>query len=357
MKRLLVVLFCAISVSAADLERVRELKATHLRPARQAKEAPKTITVDCTKGEKVQDAVDKNAAPLDIVVKGLCVESVRIEEKDFTLRGADPLIDRIQGTTAAGLTIINVNSAIVQDLGFTNGAFAGVSIFTAGVSMTNCRVTGNVNGILVRDDSLFQGETLTISLNAQTGILVDGARFVSCLGCRAENNGRFAGRSTRGGILTYLDSEILGTRGITADLGAYADIDCVSAGSGNPCSMQVTVIAAQSFLGGRAAMFYAGNFTGRLQASDRGEVDLLGSQQTALTATNNVDAFATLLVDDGSQLKGTTHVSGFGRALVRGTSTLNGSIQCGSAGDAWMDPDTTKIAGSTVTGCEHASYP
>jgi hypothetical protein len=327
------------------------------RVAPQAKDAPKTITVDCTKGEKIQDAVDKNAGPLDIIVKGLCVESVRIEDKDFTLRGADPLVDRIQGSTAGGLTIVNVNSAIVQDLGFTNGAFAGVSVFTAGVSMTNCRVTGNANGIIARDDTLFTGEGLTISMNAQAGIFVDGGRFVSCLGCRAENNGTFAGRATRAGVLTYLDSEIVGSRGIQANLGAYADIDCVSQGSGNPCSMQVTLLAAHAFLGGRAALFYAGDFTGRVLASDRGEVDLLGSRQTALTGNNGIDAFATLLVDDGSKLIGTTHSSGFARVLVRGTSTLDGSIQCGSAGDAYVDPSTTIVAGSSVTGCDHASFP
>jgi hypothetical protein len=353
----MLVLFGTLSVSALDLERVRELKAMRPRIATQGQDTPKTITVDCTKGEKIQDAVDKNAAPLDIVVKGLCVESVRIVGKDFTLRGTDPLLDRIQGTTVAGLTIVDVNSAIVQDLGFVNGVSAGLSIVDSGVSMTNCRVTGNVNGILVRDDSMFIGEGLAIASNVQSGIFVDGARFVGCIGCRAENNGGFAGRSTRAGVLTYLDSEIIGTRGIQANLDAYADIDCVSEGSGNPCSMQVTGVAAASFLGGRAAMFYAGDFTGRLQASDRGEVELLGSRQTALTGTNNVDAFATLLVDDMSQLRGTTHVSGFGRTLVRGTSTLDGSIQCGSAGDAWMDPDTIKNAGTTVTGCEHASFP
>lgn len=361
MKKLLIVLFCAISVSAADLERVRELKTTYLRAVKQAKEAPKTVTVDCTKGETIQDAVDKNAAPLDILVKGLCVESVRIDDKDFTLRGADPLVDAIQGTTVAGLTVVDVNSAVVQNLGFVNGVAAGLSIFDTSISMSNCRVTGNVNGIIVRDDSLFLGEALTISLNAQNGILVDGARFVSCLGCRAENNARFAGSSTRGGVLTYLDSEIIGTRGITANLGAYVDIDCVTQGSGNPCSMQATLVAAQAFLSGRAALFGAGDFTGRVNASDRGEVDLLGSRQTAQTGGNNVGSFATLLVEpldaEQSQIRGTTFVNNFGRALVRELSTLDGSIQCSSAGDAWLDPTTIKTPGSTVTGCDHASYP
>lgn len=361
MKKLMLVLFCTLSVSAADLERVRELKAMRPRIAPQAQDTSKTVTVDCTKGEKIQDAVDKNAAPLDILVKGLCIESVRIDDKDFTLRGTDPLVDQIQGTTVAGLTIVDVNSAVVQNLGFVNGVMAGLSIFDSGVSMTNCRVTGNVNGILVRDDSLFVGEGLTISSNFQSGIFSDDARFVGCIGCRAENNGGFAGRATRGGVLTYLDSEIVGARGIIASLGAYADIDCVSEGSGNPCSMQATLIAAQAFAGGQATLFGAGDFTGRVNAFDRGGVDLLGARQTALTGGNNVGSFGTLLLEPldavESQLRGTTFVNNFGRALVREQSTLDGSISCTSAGDAWLDPTTIKTPGSTVTGCEHASFP
>jgi len=361
MKKLLLVLFCAISVSAADLERIRELKALHLHPAKQAQTAAKTVTVDCAKGEKIQDAVDKNAAPLDILVKGLCVESVRIEDKDFTLRGTDPLLDAIQGTTVAGLTIVDVNSAIVQNLGFVNGVMAGLSIFDSSVSMTNCRVTGNVNGILVRDDTLFIGEGLTISSNLGRGIFSDGARFVGCIGCRAENNSGPAGVSSRNGVLTYLDSEVIGGTGLVVQTGGYADIDCLTEGTGHPCSMQATQFAARAFGGGYAVLYGAGDFTGRVQAADRGGVDLLGARQIASTGPNLVDLFGTLSAvtfDTGeSKLRGTTHVTGFGRLLLRDATTLDGSIQCSSAGDAWLDATTIKLAGSTVTGCEHASYP
>jgi len=359
----LILLFSATAM-ADDLERAREIKQLALssrRAVNHAQTAPKTVNVDCVKGEKIQDAVDKNVAPLDILVKGLCVESVRIEDKDFTLRGTDPLTDGIQGTTVAGLTVVNVNSAVVQNLGFVNGVAAGLSIFASGVTMTNCRITGNVTGIIVRDDTLFIGEGLTISSNSGRGILADGARFAGCVGCRAENNGGVAGFSTRGAVLTYLDSEIIGTRGITANNGAYVDVDCLTEGSGNPCSMQATQFAAQAFGGAQATLYGAGDFTGRVQAADRGGVDLLGARQTALTGANLVDSFGTLTADPfdtgESQLSGTKHVTGFGRLMLRGATTLNGSIQCGSAGDAWLDPTMIKTPGSTVTGCDHASYP
>lgn len=347
-RTVILVLFCAASAAAADFERVREMKDhARKRPsvAPHAQAAPKTITVDCAKGEKIQDAVDKNAAPLDILVKGICVESVRIDDKNFTLRGTDPLTDGIQGGSPAGLTVNDVDSAVVQNLAFT----------------------GNANGIIVRSDTLFVGENLTISSNTQRGILADDARFASCIGCRLQNNGGFAGVSTRGGILTLLDSVVSGTRGVLAQNGAYADIDCISQGSGNPCSMQVTQSAARASLSGAvAALWGAGSFTGAVRAEEGGHVELVGAQQTS-TSNNVVDTLGQLIAGpsfdlDGnfladSQLRGTTHVLGFSRALIRDGTTLDGSIQCQSAGDAWLDATVVKTAGSTVTGCEHASYP
>ncbi len=346
---IVLVLFCATSAAAADLERVREMKEhARIRPrpsAHAQNPTPKTITVDCAKGEKIQDAVDKNAAPLDIFVKGICVETVRIADKSFTLRGTDPLTDGIQGGNPAGLTVTDVDSAVVQNLAFT----------------------GNVTGIIVRSDTLFVGENLTISSNSQRGIVADDARFAACIGCRLQNNGGFAGVSTRGGILTLLDSVVTGTRGVLAQNGAYADIDCITEGSGNPCGMQVTQLSAQASLSGAvAALWGAGNFTGNVRADEGGHVALVGAQQTS-TGTNVIDAFSELLAGPSfdlagnfladSQLRGTTHVLGFSRALIREGTTLDGSIQCQSAGDAWLDATVIKTAGSTVTGCEHASYP
>ena len=320
--------------------RSRPRAAAHAQSA-----APKTITVDCTKGEKIQDAVDKNAAPLDILVKGFCAESVLIDGKNFTLRGTDPTTDGIQGAPGTALTVDSVNVASVQNLSFS----------------------GNVTGVSVRDDAQFIGENLTISSNSQRGIVVNGARFAACIGCRLQNNGGFAGVSTRGGLLTLLDSVVSGTRGVLAQNGAYADIDCISEGSGNPCSMNVTQIAASAnLMGATAALWGAGNFTGTVRAADSGHVQVVGAQQMS-TGNNGVAAFGELIVGPSfdfqgnliaeSTIRGTTIVSGFGRALIRESSTLDGSIQCQSAGDAWLEPGVIKTLGSTVTGCEHASYP
>ena len=354
MKNFILVVLCASSVSAAE--------RPAMRVAAHAQTAPKTVTVDCTKGEKIQEAVDKNAAPLDILVKGICVEDVRIDAKDFTLRGTDPLTDGIDGATLHALTIVLVNSAVIENLSFINSPASGVAAFTSAVTMTNCRLTGNFGAITARDDTVFEGNALTIA-NNNRGILADGARFAGCVACRAENNTSWAAISARGSVFSYLDSEVIGPRGLLVN-GAYADIDCITEQTAHPCSMQVTGIAAQAFGGGQAALYGSGDFTGRVTAFDRGNIQLYGARQTALTGANVIDSFSMIEVSDNgdvspvehSTLRGVT-VMGFSRALIRENSTLAGSIQCQSAGDAWVDPSTTITPGSTVTGCDHASYP
>jgi hypothetical protein len=365
MRKLVLLLLCASSVSAADRNDIRELKEHALRVVPHAQTAaPKTIDVDCTKGQKIQEAVDKNAAPLDIAVHGVCAESVQVNGKDINLHGTDPLTDRVEGGSGSGLILININSAIVSNLGFTNSSLAGVAVFTSAVEMTNCRMSGNFNGIAVRDDSTFVGHGLTIASNTR-GITADNARFAGCIGCRAENNTSWAAVSARGSVVSYLDSEVIGTRGLLASGGGYADIDCITENTTHPCSMQVTTngLAAAATAGGSTTLYGSGDFTGRVTANDRGSLVLYGARQTA-SGTNSLDGFATLDVQENvdvipsepSQLRG-VQVNSFSRVLIREGTTLAANIQCTAAGDAWVDPATTVSPGVTVTGCDHASIP
>jgi hypothetical protein len=96
-------------------------------------------------------------------------------------------------------------------------------------------------------------------------------------------------------------------------------------------------------------------------------VHLLGARQLATAQpgqgpiANSVDQFGRLIAapESGlqSQLFGTTNVSGFGRALLRDLTTLSGSIQCSSAGDAWLDSTIVKGPGAAISGCEHGVLP
>ena len=43
--------------------------------------------------------------------------------------------------------------------------------------------------------------------------------------------------------------------------------------------------------------------------------------------------------------------------ILHDATTLAGSMQCESAGDAWLDGTVVAAPGSSVTGCEHGVLP
>jgi len=362
------ILFCSATATAADLDRVREMKKEMLSSRRvaapQAQTTTKTVNVDCTKGEKIQDAVDKNAAPLDILVHGICVESVTIRAKDFTLRGTDPMTDGIQGVAGgAALRATHLESALIENLGFVNSAGSSfIAEHADAVNMNNCRVVGNQRGIQIGADSNFIGNGLTVTSNAGRAFWANGARFVGCNACNFSGNGGFTGTSLRGSIVTFLDSEVIATNGIQAITDAYIDVDCLSVISTHTCSLQASNFAAIASQQAQAALFGSGDFTGKLFADDHADLYVLGARQITGTG-NSFDSFATLWVEpledennvvQQSRINGAL-LTGFVRALVRDQSTLNGAIQCQSASDAWLDATVIRTPGSSVTGCEHAN--
>lgn len=354
-----VVILCAVSTFGRDVKEIGELKQQirSRRHAPVAMAATKQLRVDCTKGEKIQDAVDKNDAPLDITVTGICVESVYIERKNFTLRGANALLDGIDGSTASALAVRDVSSGTVENLSLIDSPGAGFRASDSAIQMTDCRVSGNTTGIQANEDTVLVADRVTLTSNGR-GIVVDDARFVACRECDVSGNASWAGASSRGGMLTFLDSAVSGPRGIIAQSGGYADFDCDSHVSTHPCTTQLTQIAGFAHQDGHAYMWLIGDFTGRLNADERGQVAIIGSRQLS-SSPNVISAFGTFVVDPGntpSQVR-TTVINSFGRMIVRGQATVDGSIQCSAAGDAWLDSDTIAAPGSSITGCEHGTLP
>jgi|GEM_PF-2051422 len=376
--RLFVVLtMIATSVAAIDLSDPRLAKFSLPERAVATASTAKVVKVDCTKGESVQEAVDKNAGPLTIEIRGLCSENVRVSHHDdVTLRGSDPANDGIHGVAstpaAPALTFRHSDRGRVENLSVSNGPASGISFVYSPAEVFHCRITGNAGNGLSVIWSIVHGTDLTISDNQGIGLQAAQGTFVSCLGCRLESNTGFASAHANwGGALTLWDSVVTGTRGILATNGAYADIDCLSQVSSYPCSMNVTGFAARAIGNANAALYVAGDFTGQVSAFDRGQIQIIGSRQLATgqpgigPAVNRIDAHATLSVDPLTDENGveqqsrimSTMVTHFGRALLTGESTIHGSIQCNSAGDAWLDETVLATPGSTVTGCEHAAVP
>jgi len=376
--RLFVVL-TMIATSAAAIDRSDPRVAKLALPERTAAtpSAAKTVTVDCTKGESIQEAVDKNAGPLAIEIRGFCSENVRVaHHDDVTLRGSDPANDGIHGVAstpaAPALAFRHSDRGRVENLSVSNGPAGGISFVYSPSDLFHCRITGNASNGLSVIWSVVHGTELTISDNQGIGLQAAQGTFVSCLGCLLENNMGFAAAYANwGGALTLWDSVVTGTRGILATNGAYADIDCLTQVSSHPCSMNVTGFAARAVGNANAALYVAGDFTGQVSAFDRGQIQIIGSRQLATgqpgigPTVNRIDGFSTMTVEpladeNGIEQKSrvmSTNVTNFGRALLVEESVLNGSIQCSGAGDAWLDETVVANPGSTVTGCEHASVP
>jgi parallel beta helix pectate lyase-like protein len=361
----LVCLFIATAMQGAAPAWKPEVPATQVKSLIP----PSVATVNCTNGEKVQAAVDRNRGPVTILITGICVENVLIRDKDVTLRGTTkPLLDGIRSAvnTTPALIVSGPVQGAIEDLSFSNSAGLAVSIRGANMTLANCLFMNNSgSGLQVNAGGFVTAEGLTFSGNTGRSVNVSDAQFF-CTGCDVSGN-NFAVLATRGAIVSMLDSVITGRRGILSiDGGTYADIDCATTDTPHDCGMQVTGVAAQAIGGGVAALYAAGDFTGQVSADDRGTVYVLGARQISGAlpgqgpAINTVDFFGTIVASaffdfdpPAQSLLRDVDAAHFGRVLVTDDTLLKGSIQCSSAADAWLDP--TVIVDGTVTGCDHAS--
>lgn len=331
---------------------------------------PSSVSVNCNAGERVQAAVDANRGPAEIVISGICVENVLIRNKDISLRGASkPSLDGIRSTVAGtpALIVMGPVQSAIKSLSFSNSVTSPLSIRGANVTIDDCLFQNNTgSGVVVNAGGFVVATGLTFSGNTGRSINVSDAQFF-CTGCDVSGN-NFAVSSTRGAIVSLLDSVVTGRRGLlVADDGSFADIDCLTAGTQHPCSLRVTGVAATAVAGGVAFLTAAGDFTGQVGADDRGAVNLLGARQIAGAlpgqgpATNTADFFgkivASALFDvdppSPSLIRG-ADAAHFGQILLTDDTMVKGTIQCSSAADAWLDP-TVDLSGSTVTGCDHAT--
>lgn len=352
-------LVCLLIGVAAQAAQIPEMEPM-ARPAAN-------VVVNCNNGESIQAAVDSHPAPMEIQITGICVENVLIRDKDVSLRGTQkPALDGIRSAVRAfpALTVRGSVMAQVNDLSFSNSPGTGVGVRGgANLTLNNCLLENNGTlGLRVDSGSFVIGNGLTFTANTNSNSNTSDAQFF-CTACDF-NGGGPAAVSTRGAIVSLLDSTVTGTLGIVADqIGAYVDFDCASVETTHPCSLNVSGPAAIGTFSSTAVLFGAGSFTGQLIADDRGTVRLDGAIQRLSSsdgAPNIVDSLGQIivapLIDANPPLQSLirdTQALHFARVLLRDNSVLKGTIQCSGAGDAFLDPTVVRSPGSSVTGCEH----
>jgi hypothetical protein len=365
---LVCLLFAAVAQAGEPKWQPPEVPVTEVAPR-----PAKVLTVNCAQGQSLQAAIDANAGPMEIAITGICVENVVIRDKDISLRGTSKAsLNGIRSATSAmpALTVRGSVIGSITNLSFSNSAGTAVLVRGATPTISNCLFENNGgSGLQVNLGAFVTADSLTFNGNIGRGINASDAQ-VFCTGCDISGN-NFAVLATRGAIVSLLDGVVTGRRGILAvDAGTIADIDCLTAGTSHPCSMQVTGVAAQAVGGAVASLFATGDFTGQVTADDRGTVFLIGARQTAGARpgqgpdVNVVDFFgmiaATALFDvdpPAQSLLRSTAAAHFGRVLITDDTIVNGAIQCTSAADAWLDRTVIALPGSTVTGCDHGSLP
>ena len=328
--------------------------------------AAATKLVDCTKGKDLQKEID-GAASFDIIeIKGICMTNILIQDKAVTLIGhASPGPHGITGVAANtdGVRIENSRGTRLEDLTINNPLFTGVrmrrhsQVVMEDVEISNS-FAGSGTGIWVEEASLFNGIRLRLDNNLRgLGATTNSQAF--CYECDLNNNVAWAATSIRYSLVSLLDSEVNGDRGINALIYAYIDIDCFSHSSSHACQLDAALIAGLANLESTVAFFDAADFSGRLTAFDRSSVQVLGARQVSNPGANQIDGESSLRVEPfsgNSRLTGHTEVSGFSHALFYDTSTvLDGSLNCSAAGDAWVDSAIDLgTPGYAITDCDHA---
>lgn len=327
----------------------------------------RTVKVDCSKNGKLQSTIDGAASGDTIEITGICMENILIRDKALTLMGAaNGGPHGITGVTANtdGVRIESSRDTVLKNLVISNPLFGGVRIrYHSTVEMSDCEVSnsfaGAGTGIWVESGSRFIGTRLRLDDNLR-GLGAAQQSRAFCFECDLNDNVQWAATATQNSVISLLDSVVTGVRGINAQEQSYIDIDCASHVSPHACSLAPTSIAGQALWQSTVGFYEAGDFHGRVEASDRSKAHLIGARQQSIAGDNGIEDESSLNVGPGatgnSRLMGTTNLNGFSRAQMADASTvLDGSLNCESGSDAWVDPAVDLLTpGFTFNNCEHA---
>jgi hypothetical protein len=133
---------------------------------------PKTIKVDCRKGQSIQAALADVAPQLVVEITGVCAQYVTITRDNVTLRGVGGAIidgSSLPTQTKVGITAVGASNVAIENLtvqGMTRGIYMDKG---AGATLTNVVLQDNRTGLIVFGSSSASLVDCTAQRNSYIG--------------------------------------------------------------------------------------------------------------------------------------------------------------------------------------------
>jgi hypothetical protein len=325
-RTVLVLLVCVLlaAVGAVSAQPVRLISETHSPGDSEARKPtrPFTISVDCTRGESVNKALEKVTSKQQvesvIEIHGMCAENVVVRGMtNLTLRGTDPEQDGITGVGqenelfpySSALMIYESNVIWVENLTL-NGWRPLRIYFSDNVNLMNCELFGVEGGRQVSwmAHSLVNFHNTTISSPGSWGVAALSSRVILNDSTVVAD---FIGIYSGTGASVY-------TENLTVDATKFA----VYADEAANMWLVTTELAGDVVSSLNASVVLANDVT----QTDHGS-----------SGWNGVFERSSLQVRNGSQLLGPVYVEGFSNAVVKWGSSVPGDLECWDGGDAYCE--------------------
>ena len=336
----------------------------------------KTIQIDCTKGDSINEALADKSDGLVLEISGTCVEDVVVRRRNVTLRGTSPAADGIQAATpsnptGAAVLLDDADGIVIENLTLSGGGRDGLTLQESGPTITvrDCRIEDNTffgvaafNSTAALEDVVVTGNGTPCSTNPNGGGIGIGSFAGSslvCTGCTVTgNDGGESGcdigaQASRASNATFQDSTISGDPAVLATTAARLFArDSTLIGNPFPDGSEYAAWAIQhgelTINGGEVA----GSLNVDLKSAlviRRSLTTALPAQQTENNSGNSVTRDSMLDVAQGASLLGDTALDTFSQGFFRGGGTV-GNLACNGNSDVVCRGGSVP-AGSTCAGC------
>jgi hypothetical protein len=314
--------------------------------------ATATVSVDCTAGDSINDALATPAVTLTIEISGICAEDVVVERNRVNLVGGNPLTDGIQpgpgDVLNQALNLFNVHEVTVRNLSFS-AAVVGFAINNSTfVFIDNVRIHNNYSVGFISGGSGVINLSNSFISDSLTGAIVSNGASLACTACEFSYVG--IGVNVRlGSELTISNSTIQAShRAITMRGGA-----------------RIWSFGGNTFEGGTLAMRIFGNNSVELRNDDligsidirqKSVVDLFNVDHDVPAGVNYIWSDSSVITRGNTSVEGDFYIFGFSRLTLPAGTSSAGSLICKTGGDAFCDADPFGGGGGSST-CGLCPFP